>query len=62
MPDLDLVKQGKQGRGTGAGGFRRAGRARPRGRRDHVNRDEGGSWMRDRPGAGKGGTWCAPTM
>ena len=32
MPDLDLIKQGKQGRGTGAGGFPRAGRARPRGR------------------------------
>ncbi len=47
MPDLDLIKQGKQGRvGVALGGFPRAGRARPRGRRGHVNCDEGGSGMR----------------
>jgi hypothetical protein len=46
MPDLDLIKQGKQGRGSGAGRLPRAGRARPRGRRGHANRDEGGSGMR----------------
>jgi hypothetical protein len=44
MPDLDQIKQGEQERGTGAGGYRRADRARPRGRRGHPNRasDEGG--------------------
>ena len=26
MPDLDLIKQEEQGRDTGAGGFRKAGR------------------------------------
>jgi hypothetical protein len=29
MPDLDQIKQGEQERGTGAGGFPRAGRAIP---------------------------------
>ena len=31
MPDLDQIKQREQERGTGAGGYRRADRARPRG-------------------------------
>ena len=65
MPDLDLIKQGKQGRGTGASDFLRAGRARPPGHRDHVNRGEGGRGMRfasdslqvtARPAGGGGGT------
>jgi hypothetical protein len=43
MPDLDQIKQGEQGRATGGSVFPRAGRAQLRGRRDHVNRDEGGS-------------------
>jgi hypothetical protein len=48
MPDLDQIKQGEQERGTARGGYRRADRARPRGRRSHANRagDEGGSGMR----------------
>jgi hypothetical protein len=48
MPDLDQIKQGEQERGPGAGGYRRADRARPRGRRGHANDadDEGGSGMR----------------
>ena len=29
MPDLGLIKQAEQGRGTGVGGFRRGGRATP---------------------------------
>ena len=65
MPDLDLIKQAKQGRGNGVGGFPRAGRAWPHGCRDRVNRDEGGSGMRfasdsrqvtARPAGGGGGT------
>jgi hypothetical protein len=39
MPDLDQIKQGKQERGTGAGGFPRAGRAiPPAGRRGSTSR------------------------
>jgi hypothetical protein len=41
MPDLDQIKQGEQGCGTGTGRSREAGRnpaGRPRGCRDHVNR------------------------
>jgi hypothetical protein len=45
MLDLDQINRGNRGRGTGASGFPRAGRARPRGC-DHINRDEGGSGMR----------------
>jgi hypothetical protein len=46
MPDLDLIKQGKQGRGNGAGRLPKGRSGRPRGRRGHVNCDEGGSGMR----------------
>jgi hypothetical protein len=64
MPDLDQIKQGEQGRATGGSVFPRAGRAQLRGRRDHVNRDEGGNGMRlaadslqitARPAGGGGG-------
>jgi hypothetical protein len=65
MPDLDLIKQGEQGRGSGACGFPRPGRAGRAVAAANVNPDEGGSGMRfasdslqvtARPARGGGGT------
>ena len=46
MPDLDQIKQREQGAGDWRERLPRASRARPRDRRDRVNRDEGGNGMR----------------